>query len=190
VIHADNEGGPGAVLGYSQVSEGDNQDVVVEIDLSKATPVLYAMLHLDAGTVGEYEFPGDDVPVFVGDTMVNVPFNADLGPGLVTDMGEEYTVEIKDSRFDESDLVVPVGATVVWRYDASLPHTVTADNGDFDSGTLSEEGETFSFTFTEEGAYAYHCNFHGSAGGGGMSGTITVGAVDADTQGDDLDDLY
>lgn len=190
VIHADNDGAPGAVLGYAPVTVGDNQDVVVEIDLAQATPVLYAMLHLDAGTVGEYEFPGDDVPVFVGDTIVNVPFNAELGPGMVTDMGNEYSVEIKDSRFDQKDLAVPVGATVVWKYDGSLPHTVTADNGEFDSGTLNEEGETFSFTFTEGGVYAYHCNFHGSAGGGGMSGTITVGDVDGGSQGDDLDDLY
>ena len=34
------------------------------------------MLHLDAGTEGEYEFPGDDVPVFVDDVIVNVPFQA------------------------------------------------------------------------------------------------------------------
>ena len=78
VIHADNEGSPGAVIGHAAVAVGDNSEVVVEIDLSMATPVLYAMLHMDAGTVGEYEFPGDDAPVRVGDSIVNVPFNIEM----------------------------------------------------------------------------------------------------------------
>ena len=78
VIHADNEGGPGAVIGNAAVSVGDNSDVVVEIDLSMATPILFAMLHQDTGIVGEYEFPGDDAPVKVGDGIVNVPFSAEM----------------------------------------------------------------------------------------------------------------
>lgn len=176
VIHANNDGAPGVVIGHTQVNVGDNRDVIVEIDLTQATPVLHAMLHLDAGTVGEYEFPGEDVPIFVDEVIVNVPFDAGLeDTAPISNPDDQYSVEIKDGRFEESALSVPVGATVVWRYDGTLPHTVTADNGEFDSPTLDAEGETFSFTFTEAGVYAYHCRFHGGPGGQGMSGTITVG---------------
>ncbi len=76
VIHADASGHPGAVIGYSVVREGENLNVVVAIDAKKATPVLYAMLHVDAGVVGSYEFPGPDVPAMAMGTMVSPAFKA------------------------------------------------------------------------------------------------------------------
>lgn len=62
VVHAQADGAPGPVLGHAPVQAGENSDVVVEIDPAGATETLYAMLHVDAGTSGEYEFPGDDGP--------------------------------------------------------------------------------------------------------------------------------
>jgi hypothetical protein len=76
VIHIQANGAPGPVIGYSAVHEGNNSDVTVAIDADKATPVLYAMLHTDAGKVGVYEFPGPDVPVMVKGVMVNPSFKA------------------------------------------------------------------------------------------------------------------
>ncbi len=74
VIHADNEGLPGPVLGQSAVPAGITADVVVEIDLDGLTDTLWTMLHVDEGTAGEYEFPGADGPVTVNDTVVVYPF--------------------------------------------------------------------------------------------------------------------
>jgi len=74
VIHADRNGNPGAVIGYAPVAEGLTTDLKVKIDASKATPVVYAMLHTDAGVVGTYEFPGADVPVMVDEKMVSPAF--------------------------------------------------------------------------------------------------------------------
>jgi len=79
VIHADNNGSPGTVLGYTAVKTGVNKDVVVTLDDSEATPVLYAMLHLDAGQAGVYEFPGADAPVMVDGAMVSPAFNVTGG---------------------------------------------------------------------------------------------------------------
>jgi predicted lipoprotein with Yx(FWY)xxD motif len=73
VIHAQADGSPGPVLGHSPVTAGENQDVVVEIDAAGATDTLYAMLHIDAGTAGEYEFPGDDGPARDGEGNVVTP---------------------------------------------------------------------------------------------------------------------
>ena len=63
---------------------------------------------------------------------------------------------------------IAVGTTIVVTNTDATPHTWTADDGAFDSGALSE-GDTFEFTFTEAGEFAYHCNFHPS-----MTGTIVV----------------
>jgi hypothetical protein len=76
VIHADLNGKPGAVIGYAAVREGRNENVTVAIDVSRATPVLYAMLHDDKGKIGVYEFPGADVPTMSGGMMVSPAFKA------------------------------------------------------------------------------------------------------------------
>ena len=76
VIHADANGAPGRVIGYEAASEGLVKNLLVKIDTAKATPVLYAMLHTDAGKVGTYEFPGPDVPVMVDEQMLSPAFKA------------------------------------------------------------------------------------------------------------------
>jgi len=40
-----------------------------------------------------------------------------------------------------------------------MTHTVTSDTGLFDSKNMSE-GSNFSHTFSEKGAYNYHCSIH------------------------------
>lgn len=62
VIHADDSGKPGVVIGYVAVPAGESANVAVPIEGSSVTGVLHAMLHVDAGTLGQYEFPGADVP--------------------------------------------------------------------------------------------------------------------------------
>ena len=75
VIHAQADGAPGPVIGFAAIEIGNNANVAVEIDLDQATETLYAMLHLDLATAGEYEFPGDDAPVFdAGGNVVLAPF--------------------------------------------------------------------------------------------------------------------
>ncbi len=86
---------------------------------------------------------------------------------------ETFEVGIEDSRFTPGEVTINVGDTVVWTSSASFNHTVTSDDGTFSSGTLSG-GNSFDFTFTEPGTYAYYCDFHGGPGGTGMSGVITV----------------
>lgn len=80
VIHATtDDGGPGAILGYTPVVAGSNHNVTVEIDLAGATDQVFAMLHVDAGVTGTFEFPnGDDVPARSGEQIVNVPFQVSL----------------------------------------------------------------------------------------------------------------
>jgi len=83
-------------------------------------------------------------------------------------------VEIGDNTFTPKDINIPVGGNVTWTHKGQRKHTVTADDGSFKSDTL-EAGGTFEQHFDKPGTYAYYCEFHGGAGGGGMSGVIKVG---------------
>ncbi|GAB4572941.1 MAG: hypothetical protein Kow0077_13780 [Anaerolineae bacterium] len=79
VVHADNDGGPGPVLGQTFVPAGTNTVVAVELNAEGLTPVLWPMLHVDTGTAGEYEFAGpgtDDGPVAVDGNVLTFPVNA------------------------------------------------------------------------------------------------------------------
>jgi hypothetical protein len=79
VIHADDNGSPGTVLGHSAVSDGENTNVVVELAAEGRTQTLWAMLHQDTGTVGTYEFPGGDPPVTVDGNIVMQSFTVTGG---------------------------------------------------------------------------------------------------------------
>ena len=81
VIHADADGAPGPVIGNTAVEDGSNTDVVVELDVTGATPTLYAMLHTDDNEVGTYEFgevEGADAPVSVDGSVVTPAFAVEL----------------------------------------------------------------------------------------------------------------
>jgi len=87
--------------------------------------------------------------------------------------GSAASVAIKDFEFQPKELKVKAGTTVTWTNDGGSSHTVTADDGSFESPTLAK-GKTYSRNFDKPGTYPYYCALHGGAGGDGMSGTIVV----------------
>lgn len=89
---------------------------------------------------------------------------------------ERETISAIDNVFDPGVVRVPAGGTVIWTNDGNSPHTVTADDGRFDSGNLAP-GQAFTLTFPTPGVYAYHCRYHGGPGGVGMAGVVLVGDV-------------
>jgi plastocyanin len=84
--------------------------------------------------------------------------------------GAAGAVRIADFAFAPGSLSAEAGQSVTWTNQDGTAHTVTADDGAFDSGNLAG-GEEFSFAFDEAGTYAYHCNIHPR-----MKGTVTVAA--------------
>jgi plastocyanin len=82
-------------------------------------------------------------------------------------------VIIVDNAYQPKQIEVDPGTTVVWTQEGELPHTVTADDGSFDSGEMGQ-GDTYSQSFEQAGSYPYYCTFHGAPGGEGMSGTVVV----------------
>jgi plastocyanin len=85
----------------------------------------------------------------------------------------DATVSMGMFSFTPMTIHVPAGGTVLWTNDSFLAHTVTADDGSFDSGSV-DPGDSFSQLFDEPGTYQYYCEPHGSPGLHGMSGTIIV----------------
>jgi plastocyanin len=104
-----------------------------------------------------------------------------LSPGSAAASTE---VRMARLQFTPKEVTVPVGDTVQWTHaDGSKSHTVTADDGSFESSpTCSSpgapgcmtEGSTFSHTFSGAGRFPYHCRIHGGPGGEAMSGVVVV----------------
>jgi plastocyanin len=82
-------------------------------------------------------------------------------PTAGTPPAQQASVQIKDFQFTPSKVTIKVGGTVTWTNEGSSVHTVTADDGNFDSGQL-QKGKTFSRTFDSAGTFSYHCSIHPS----------------------------
>lgn len=83
------------------------------------------------------------------------------------DAGSALEITIENFAFSGAETAA-VGDTVTITNEDSVGHTWTAEEGEFDSGTIAE-GETFEFTFDETGEFDYFCAIHPQ-----MEGTITV----------------
>jgi plastocyanin len=77
-------------------------------------------------------------------------------------------VEIVDFAYDPEPVRIQTGGKVIWQNMDSAPHTATADDGSFDTGTI-EQGKIKSETFKEPGTYTYFCEIHPT-----MHGTVEV----------------
>jgi plastocyanin len=63
-------------------------------------------------------------------------------------------------KFDPTPVSVTAGQSVEWDFtDSSAPHTVTADDGSFDSCSQNS-GTKFVVTFSKAGDVKYHCTLH------------------------------
>ena len=80
-----------------------------------------------------------------------------------------WSVSIEDFYFEPANAAIQPGDTIMWINNGAHPHTVTADNGSFDSGTL-QPGQSFSWTFQNPGTATYHCSIHPM-----MRGSVSVG---------------
>ena len=80
----------------------------------------------------------------------------------------KVVVMLSKADFSPALLTIGVGSTVIWKNTSPVAHTVTSDDGTFDSGDLPA-GSTFRFTFKTAGSFHYTCTYHPW-----MTGTITV----------------
>ena len=77
-------------------------------------------------------------------------------------------VQISYSAFGPRQTDVVTGDRVTWTNASAREHTVTADDGSFDSGRLAPR-RAFTQTFAQAGTVTYHCSLHAF-----MTGTVAV----------------
>jgi plastocyanin len=77
-------------------------------------------------------------------------------------------VAIEGFAFSPATVTAQVGQPVAWENHDPADHTVTAEDGSFDSGTMAA-GAAFETTFDSPGEYRYICALHPA-----MTGTVVV----------------
>jgi len=80
----------------------------------------------------------------------------------------DATVKIHNFKFEPATLAIAVGKTIQFINLDEEPHTATATDGTFNSKAL-DTNQTWNYTATKPGTYAYICSIHPS-----MKGTLTV----------------
>jgi plastocyanin len=86
-------------------------------------------------------------------------------------------VVIKNFQFKPGTSTVHVGDTITWTNQDIAPHTATAKDGSWDTGTI-KKGKTGSHTFTTAGTIPYICSIHPN-----MKGTVVVLAASGSSGG-------
>ncbi|MBO6522805.1 MAG: hypothetical protein JJ971_03185 [Balneolaceae bacterium] len=107
VIHRSNSNNDGPlvpdIIGKAQVSEGENTSVAIQLEEGVSNnEKLWAMLHIDDGTIGEYEFDGQngfDGPVIFEEEIVMTSFSISQTDPMITsedqvNMGNIFVVDV------------------------------------------------------------------------------------------------
>ncbi|SEQ61700.1 cupredoxin domain-containing protein, partial [Neolewinella agarilytica] len=91
--------------------------------------------------------------------------------------GTIHIVDVEDFVFSPRDITIAAGDQVEWRWTGQIAHTATSDAetgpDSWDSGLLNT-GATYQSPVLSAGLHNYYCIPHGTPGGNGMAGTITV----------------
>ena len=85
---------------------------------------------------------------------------------------EETSVTIDNFTFNPSKLTVKAGTTITRTNRDDIPHGIASANNAFSKSKALDTDDTYSFTFTTPGTYAYFCYIHPH-----MTGTIVVEAA-------------
>ncbi|HEY1013422.1 MAG TPA: plastocyanin/azurin family copper-binding protein, partial [Herpetosiphonaceae bacterium] len=140
--------------------------------------VLTAYEHAQLMASVELFPPAADAPAAPGDNAAQgeqapPPANQQPGNPLQQMPPQQLSMPIQDNQFAIKEIRVPLGSTITWQHAGTRPHTVTADDEGFDSGSLNP-GQSFAQTFDKPGTFAYFCAFHGGPDGTGMSAVVIV----------------
>jgi plastocyanin len=84
---------------------------------------------------------------------------AALSAALASSTSADTHVTIENYAFKAPTVTIAAGSAVIWKNTDDDPHTVTADDGSFDSKGMAQ-GDTFKHVFTKPGTYPYHCSAH------------------------------
>lgn len=103
-----------------------------------------------------------------GDSGAGEAESTESEPAPSGEAAKSEKVQIVEFSYEPDPVVVQAGGKVTWRNEDTAPHTATADDGSFDTGTIGK-GKLGSATFKEPGTFTYHCEIHPT-----MHGTVEV----------------
>jgi plastocyanin len=83
-------------------------------------------------------------------------------------LAADHGVDIAGFAFSPQTITIEVGDTITWSNADAQSHTATADDGSFDTGTITSSTPK-TVTFATAGTFAYHCKIHSS-----MTATVVV----------------
>ena len=126
--------------------------------------LLAATLAVAAGACGSSSSSTTTSP---STTPSTTPSSTATGPSVTAGIPAGAS-GLSMTAFGANPLTVSSGTTVVWTNNDSIAHTSTSDSGQWNSGTINP-GQSFRFTFSTPGTYAYRCTIHPN-----MVGTVTV----------------
>ncbi len=176
VIHADENGKPGKILGVSALlNAGETRDVTVKLRVEPGVSY-WAMLHSDNGNK---KFSDADQPTtnergevvmkrFAGEGKMDVTAKTTTdvsvsAPGVAVDILVSATIHasIQNFAFSQKIIKVKKGDKIIFTNKDNADHTVTADGGAFSSASLSKN-QTFTLDTSTlaAGSYGYHCTPH------------------------------
>ncbi len=108
--------------------------------------------------------------------------NTPTGPSSPPSGTTTASVSVIDFQFLPSNTEISVGSTMTWTNSGQSVHTVTADSGQWDSGSISapnsgngtyggdaSAGGSYTRTFGQAGTFMYHCSIHPN-----MRASVTV----------------
>jgi len=184
VIHKVADGKPGAVIGNSELLDGENSNINVKVANYENENELIAMLHYDDGD-SNYEFPGDDIPTKVDDKVILQKFT------LLETTPLQEPVQI-EAPTPTSDVVEIDMIARKWDFN---PATITVKEGDkvklniknedvphgfriFEFGVSERltpgKTTTVEFTADKAGEYTFFCTVPCGKGHSGMNGKLVV----------------
>jgi plastocyanin len=164
------------------LANGEQSTLVFD---SPGTFLYYCLLHGTPGGQGmaaqiTVVEPGEDQPPPQGEPpeeesseAAPEPTESPPTPEPTEAAPEVVSVDMLDFTYGPVDITVAAGSSILWVNAGDFEHSATADDGSWDTGVYGPGGEA-TIAFDTPGAYQYYCTLHGTPGGNGMSGTVTV----------------
>jgi alcohol dehydrogenase (cytochrome c) len=112
------------------------------VDQMEAPPVPQSKVALTGTIVKIGDKMGTPQTVFYGDKIF------------------DGTLYVEDYTFTPPIVQLPVGSTGTWINNGSVAHTVTAQDGSFDTGDIAAGGGQAQITFNTAGSFDYFCTPH------------------------------
>jgi nitrite reductase (NO-forming) len=127
--------------------------------------VTHAFAYASKGALGIFQVAG-------GTTTTTTTTGTSPPPGVTVVIPANAATTPPGYSPDVITVVIGINGTVTWANQDTIPHTVTAKDGSFNSGEL-DPGKSWSHTFTLPGTYHYYCIYHSDV----MTGEVIVLAM-------------